>query len=55
MQSVIETARSHIKEGINCADAHEILFTSGGTESNNLAIIGACLYRTHPSSLFFAH
>jgi cysteine desulfurase len=36
----IETARSQVA-GLIGASADEITFTSGGTESNNLAIIGS--------------
>lgn len=36
----IELARDVIAEAL-CAEAHEIFFTSGGTEANNLAILGA--------------
>lgn len=38
----IEKARQIIADTL-AADAEEIFFTSGGTESNNLAIKGACL------------
>jgi len=38
----LEDAREKIAKGIN-ADASEIFFTSGGTESNNLVIKGAAL------------
>jgi len=35
----IESARNYIAAGLNC-DPKEIVFTSGATESNNLAIKG---------------
>src|SRR6202020_801086 len=35
----LETARRSIAAGLGC-DAREIVFTSGGTESDNLAIFG---------------
>jgi cysteine desulfurase len=39
-EEICETARMQIASVIN-ADAKDIVFTSGGTESNNLAIMGA--------------
>ena len=41
-ENYIKTARQQIAAEIKCEDK-EIVFTSGGTESNNLAIIGAAL------------
>lgn len=41
-EAAIETARARIAEILNCQPG-EILFTSGGTESDNLALIGAAL------------
>lgn len=38
-QEAIETARSRIAACIGC-DAQDLIFTSGATESNNLAILG---------------
>ena len=43
-ENYIKTARQQIAAEIKCQDK-EIVFTSGGTESNNLAIIGAALAR----------
>lgn len=36
----VETARQAVASSIGAQDAQEILFTSGGTESNNLALLG---------------
>lgn len=41
-ENYIKTARQQIATEIKCQDK-ELIFTSGGTESNNLAIIGAAL------------
>lgn len=43
-REVVERGRSRAAELIGC-DAGEICFTSGGTESNNLAILGTALRR----------
>ncbi len=40
--ALMETAREDIAQVLNCKP-HEIIFTSGGTESDNLAIKGAAL------------
>jgi cysteine desulfurase len=41
MRGVVEKARGQVAELIGAADAGEIIFTSGGTESDNWAILGA--------------
>lgn len=43
-KSLVEDARSRVAALIGCAPG-EIFFTSGGTESNNLAIIGTAMKR----------
>src|SRR5258708_37946524 len=45
--AAIETAREHVAALIG-ADADEIVFTSGATEANNLAVIG--MARASPST-----
>jgi len=42
----VEEAREQIAEFLHCRPA-EVLFTSGGTESNNLALIGALNAKRH--------
>ncbi len=42
----IKQARQSVAKALSC-DASEIVFTSGGTESDNLAIIGAALSLKH--------
>ncbi|MGH9856569.1 MAG: aminotransferase class V-fold PLP-dependent enzyme, partial [Acidobacteriota bacterium] len=38
-RSLVDEARVHLGELLHC-DHRQILFTSGGTEANNLAILG---------------
>jgi aminotransferase, class V len=45
-RAVVEVARKIIADSIN-AKANEIVFTSGGTESNNTAIYGTAKLRSH--------
>lgn len=42
----LEAARKTLSQAI-CADEKEVIFTSGGTEANNLAIVGAAYANEH--------
>ncbi|MBX3049211.1 MAG: cysteine desulfurase [Anaerolineales bacterium] len=41
-EAAVEAARANLAAHLHCA-SHELVFTSGGTESNNLALRGAAL------------
>ncbi|KAF7683618.1 Cysteine desulfurase, mitosomal [Astathelohania contejeani] len=43
-EAAVEKARRQVADLINC-DAKDILFTSGATESNNMALKGVCLFK----------
>ncbi len=43
-KSLVDHARQQVAQAIGC-EASEVIFTSGGTESNNLAIIGTAFRR----------
>jgi cysteine desulfurase len=45
MRAVIEKARGQVAELVGAAEADEITFTSGGTESDNWALLGALAAR----------
>jgi cysteine desulfurase len=40
----INLARKRVAEMIGASSSHEITFTSGGTEANNLALKGTAMY-----------
>lgn len=39
-RKALQTARKQVAQAINAGDANEIIFTGGGSQANNLAIIG---------------
>ncbi|CAD6184142.1 unnamed protein product [Caenorhabditis auriculariae] len=45
-EEAVETARKHVSSLIN-ADHREVIFTSGATESNNMAIKGVAKFQKH--------
>jgi cysteine desulfurase len=47
---ILEDARERIGELLGAAPADRVIFTSGGTESNNLAVVGILYSRTAGSS-----
>jgi cysteine desulfurase len=51
---VIETARSQVADLVNAADPGSIVFTSGGTEANNLAIMGIAYQYSTPQHLIIS-
>lgn len=50
-RAMLEDARERIAKLVNC-DRNEVIFTSGGTESNNLAITG--LFAKRPGNLIIS-
>ena len=51
---VLETARLQVANFINGVDPESIVFTSGGTEADNLAIMGIAQRYTHPQHLIIS-
>lgn len=49
--TVIETARSQVASLLNAANPETIVFTSGGTEADNLAILGVARQYSTPQHL----
>jgi cysteine desulfurase len=43
----VEQARQQVAELLNASDPSEIFFTSGATEANNMALLGATLFAGH--------
>ncbi|WP_088241172.1 cysteine desulfurase family protein [Calothrix rhizosoleniae] len=52
--TVLETARMQVGELINAPTSESIVFTSGGTESNNLAIMGVVRQYSSPQHLIIS-
>ncbi|NJL89367.1 MAG: cysteine desulfurase [Coleofasciculaceae cyanobacterium SM2_1_6] len=52
--TVLETARMQVAGLIRAADPESIVFTSGGTEANNLAIFGVAHQYTTPQHLIIS-
>ena len=50
----IETARVQVAHLINAADPESLIFTSGGTEADNLAILGIAKQYTTPQHLIIS-
>ncbi len=48
-EAVVEVAREDLAEALGVSDPREIVFTSGATESNNLALLGAVRAADHAS------
>jgi len=53
-EAKVEEARAQIAEVLS-ADSREIIFTSGATEANNLAILGAAQFHLHETSAIRRH
>ncbi len=51
---VLETARLQVANFINGVDPESIVFTSGGTEADNLAIMGIAQRYSHPQHLIIS-
>ena len=52
--TVIETARMQVAGLLNAPDPESIVFTSGGTEADNLAIWGIARKYTHPQHMIIS-
>lgn len=52
-EAVLEDARCLVADALG-ADPSEIVFTSGGTEANNLAVLGAAAIRRNPHAVVSA-
>ncbi|MBD2775503.1 cysteine desulfurase family protein [Iningainema tapete] len=52
--TVVENARMQVANLINAPDPESIIFTSGGTEANNLAIMGVARLYTKPQHMIIS-
>ncbi len=48
-RKAVENAREQVAALLNSSDPSEIVFTSGATEANNMAILGATIFAGHKS------
>ncbi|MCS3918454.1 cysteine desulfurase family protein [Fervidibacter sacchari] len=48
-RKAVENAREQVAALLNASDPSEIVFTSGATEANNMAILGATIFAGHKS------
>ncbi|NMG09877.1 cysteine desulfurase family protein [Brasilonema sp. UFV-L1] len=53
--TVVEQARMQVASLINAADPESIIFTSGGTEADNLAIMGVAHLYTKPQHMIISN
>lgn len=53
-KKAVELAREQVAQLVGCK-AEEIIFTSGGSEANNQAIVGAALANAHKAVLGPCH
>src|SRR3972149_6235057 len=53
-EAAVDSARESVAAVLNC-DPDEIIFTSGGTESDNLALRGAALARRQRTGARWIH
>ena len=49
--TVLETARMQVAGLLNAVNPQSIIFTSGGTEADNLAILGVARQYRHPQHI----
>ena len=52
--TILETARMQVADLINAPTPESIVFTSGGTEADNMAIMGVARQYRHPQHLIIS-